>query len=123
MISQHIHHYYLTQVNQTNFFTTTNNRRRRQGQVYQISSSNCWTYNFDENNQQKTYELLPKEGTTLNTTKEFIFPIYEEDLITLPTNTKELEIKSRDLTQEEWSNIISPPGHKVLITEFMMWNF
>ena len=61
-------------------------------------------------------------GTTLTTTKEFIFPIDEEDLITLSTNTKELEIKSRDLTKEEWSNIIAPPGPKVLRTEFMMWH-
>ena len=74
------------------------------------------------NKQQTTYELLTKEGTTLTTTKEFIFPIDEEDLITLPTNTKEFEIKSKDLTKEEWTNIIAPPGPKVLRTELMMWH-
>ena len=77
----------------------------------------------DEATQVPYFKVSLNDGHNIEVTKEFLFPVDELDIATIPISQEQVQQHIDCLDPESLEALLNPPQNTELITEFMAWHY
>ena len=77
---------------------------------------------LDDDNQVPYFTVQLKDDHVIEVTKEFLFPLDEEDLVHVPITIDQVEKQIENLSPESLEALLNPPENTEIMKEFMAWH-
>ena len=77
---------------------------------------------IDDTTQVPYFTVALNDGHSVRVTKEFLFPLDEDDIATIPITQAQVERHINRLDHSSLEALLNPPDNSELVKEFMAWH-
>jgi hypothetical protein len=78
---------------------------------------------IDDSTQVPYFKVCLDDGHSIEVTKEFLFPLDEQDIATIPISKEQVQQHIERLDVASVEALLNPPENTELINEFMAWHY